>query len=114
MPEAGLQYVRKLRDMKYAETMFELLAKQYEAARLDEAKTAAVIQVLDPAIEPDRRSSPQRTLIIVIVTLSGLFGSVGYILLTAALRQLRLDPDIDARFTTLQTTVFQFHFPPHA
>lgn len=114
VPEAGLQYVRKLRDMKYAETIFELLAKQYEAARLDEAKTAAVIQVLDPAIEPDRRSSPQRTLIIVIVTLSGFFGSVGHILLAAALRQLRLDPDIDARFTTLQTTVFQLHSPPHA
>ncbi|MGB6775790.1 MAG: GNVR domain-containing protein [Terriglobales bacterium] len=114
VPEAGLQYVRKLRDMKYAETIFELLAKQYEAARLDEAKTAAVIQVLDPAIEPDRRSSPQRTLIIVIVTLSGFFGSVGYILLAAALRQLRLDPDIDARFTTLRTTVFQLHSPPHA
>jgi tyrosine-protein kinase Etk/Wzc len=114
VPEAGLQYVRKLRDMKYAETIFELLAKQYEAARLDEAKTAAVIQVLDPAIEPDRRSSPQRTLIIIIVTLSAFFGSVGYILLAAALRQMRLDPDIDARFTTLQTTVFQLYSPPHA
>jgi tyrosine-protein kinase Etk/Wzc len=113
VPEAGLQYVRKLRDMKYAETMFELLAKQYEAARLDEARTAAVIQVLDPAIEPDRKSSPQRTLIIVMVTLSGFFGSAGYILLAAALHQLRLDPGIDARFTALHTAVFQPRFAPH-
>jgi tyrosine-protein kinase Etk/Wzc len=114
VPEAGLQYVRKLRDMKYAETMFEILAKQYEAARLDEAKTAAVIQVLDPAVEPDRRSSPQRTLIIVIVTLAGFFGSVGYVLLAAALGQLRLDPDIDARFTALWTSAFQPYVVPHA
>jgi len=63
--------------VKYAETIFEILAKQYEAARLDEAKTAAIIQVLDPAIEPDRKSSPPRILIVVIVTLLGLFGSEG-------------------------------------
>jgi tyrosine-protein kinase Etk/Wzc len=110
VPAAGLEYVRKLRDMKYAETMFELLAKQYEAARLDEAKTAAVIQVLDPAIEPDRKSSPQRTLIIVVATLSGFFCSAGYILSAAALRQLRLDPGFDARFAALRTSVF----PPYS
>ena len=110
VPEAGLQYVRKLRDVKYAETIFELLAKQYEAARLDEAKTAAVIQVVDPAIEPDRRSSPQPTLIVVIATLMGFFGSAFYVLLAEALRRLRLNPDAAARLTTLQTTVFHSYF----
>jgi len=113
VPEAGLQYVRKLRDVKYAETIFDILAKQYEAARLDEAKTAAIIQVLDPAIEPDRKSSPPRTLIVVIVTLLGFFGSAGYILVAEALCRLRLNPDVNARFTTLKTTVFQPDFQPH-
>jgi tyrosine-protein kinase Etk/Wzc len=107
VPEAGLQYVRKLRDVKYAETIFDMLAKQYEAARLDEAKTAAIIQVLDPAIEPDRKSSPPRTLIILIVTLLGFVGSAGYILLAEALSRVRLNPDVNARLTTLKTTVFQ-------
>lgn len=114
VPEAGLQYVRKLRDVKYAETIFELLSKQYEAARLDEAKTAAVIQVLDPAIEPDRKSSPQRTLIVAIMTLLGLFGSVGYVLLAEVLRRLHSDPDVHARWNTLKTSVFQPLFQPHA
>jgi tyrosine-protein kinase Etk/Wzc len=114
VPEAGLQYVRKLRDVKYAETIFELLAKQYEAARLDEAKTAAIIQVLDPAIEPDRKSSPPRTLIVVIVALLGFFGSVGYILLAEALCRLHLNPDVNARLTMLKTSIFQPHFQPHA
>jgi tyrosine-protein kinase Etk/Wzc len=106
VPEAGLQYVRKLRDVKYAETIFELLAKQYEAARLDEAKTAAVIQVLDPAIEPDRKSSPPRTLIVTIVTLLGFFGSVLYVLSTEALGRMGLNPDVHDRWSTL-TTGFQ-------
>ena len=104
VPEAGLQYLRKVRDMKYAETIFELLAKQYEAARLDEARTAAVIQVLDPAIEPDRKSSPPRTLIIVILTLLASLGSVGYVLIRETFRRMRSNPDVDLRWTTLRTS----------
>src|SRR3954469_20430103 len=50
IPGAGLEYVRKFRDMKYYETIFELLAKQYEAAKIDEAREAAVIQVVDPGV----------------------------------------------------------------
>jgi uncharacterized protein involved in exopolysaccharide biosynthesis len=54
VPEAGLEYVRKERDVKYYETIFEILAKQFEAAKLDEAKEGSLIQVVDPAIPPDR------------------------------------------------------------
>jgi uncharacterized protein involved in exopolysaccharide biosynthesis len=114
VPEAGLQYVRKLRDVKYAETLFELLAKQYEAARLDEAKTAAVIQVLDPAIEPDRKSSPPRAWIVGIVTLLGFVGAVAYVLSAEALCRGRLNPHFDARLTALRTSVLQPDFGPHA
>jgi len=103
LPEAGLQYVHKLRDVKYAEAMFELLAKQYEAARLDEAKTAAVIQVLDPAIEPDRKSSPQRSLLVVLAAVLGFVGSVGYVLAAEALGRLGLKHEIHTRLTWLKT-----------
>jgi len=113
VPEAGLQYVRRLREVKYAETIVELLTKQYEAAALDEARTAAVIQVVDPAIEPDRKSSPQRTWIVVIVTLLGFFGSMGYVLLAEALSRMRLDPEVDARLMTLRKCVSPPHCQPH-
>jgi len=111
VPEAGLQYVRKLRDVKYSETLFELLAKQYEAARLDEAKTAAVIQVLDPAVSPDRRSWPPRTAIVVIVTVLGLLGAVGYVLSAEALGRARLDPAFETRWALVRMSLFQSHFP---
>ncbi len=114
VPEAGLQYVRKLRDMKYAESIFELLAKQYEAARLDEARTAAVIQVVDPAIEPDRKSSPPRILIVAIVTLLGLFASVGYVLLAETVGRMRLNRDVESRWTMLKRTVFQPSLRPNS
>ena len=64
LPAASLDYLRKLRDLKYHETLFELLSKQYEAARIDEARSAPVIQVVDSAVVPDRKSWPPRTLFI--------------------------------------------------
>ena len=73
MQEAGLQYVRKLRDVKYYETIFELLARQYEMAKVDEARQGATVQIVDRAIVPDRRSSPQRTLIVLGTAILGLF-----------------------------------------
>jgi len=66
LPETGLEYVRKLREVKYHETLFELLAKQYELAKIDEARDASVIQVMDKAIQPDIKSSPKRAFIVVI------------------------------------------------
>lgn len=110
VPEAGLQYVRKLREVKYAETIFELLAKQYEAARLDEARTAALVQVLDAAVEPDRKSWPPRALIVSLAALLGLLTSTGYVIAVEALRRARSNPEVDARWKLLKKSAWQFHF----
>ena len=64
VPAVSLEYARALREVKYHETLFELLAKQYEAARIDEAKAAPIIQVVDRAVPPDKKSGPHRSLII--------------------------------------------------
>ena len=66
LPDASLEYIRKLRDVKYHETLFELLAKQYEVARLDEAKQAPVIQVVDRAVTPDKSSRMSRSGLLVV------------------------------------------------
>jgi tyrosine-protein kinase Etk/Wzc len=62
LPQAQLEYVRRARDLKYHEALYEFLGKQLEAARIDEAKNAVVIQVVDKAVRPERRSSPRRLL----------------------------------------------------
>ena len=59
VPAAGLEYIRRLRNVKYAETIFELLAKQYEAAKLDEANNSSTVQIVEKAIEPERKSRPK-------------------------------------------------------
>jgi len=70
VPELRAQYVRYLRDVKIQETLFELLTKQYEMAKIREAKNISTIQVIDEAVPPDRQSSPKRLLIIILVALA--------------------------------------------
>ena len=76
IPAIGTDYMRNLRDMKYYETLYELIAKQYEMARMDEARDATIIQVLDRAVPPDKEASPQKALIVAIAAFSGLFISI--------------------------------------
>ena len=86
VPAVSLEYARKLREVKYHETLFELLAKQYEAARIDEAKAAPIIQVVDRAVPPDKKSGPHRSLILLGCAFVGFF--VGYAI-AASTRALR-------------------------
>jgi tyrosine-protein kinase Etk/Wzc len=81
LPQAGMDYVRKLREVKYNELIFELLAKQFELAKLDEAREGAVIQVVDPAITPDRKSFPKLSIIVPVATLAWLLLAVIWVLL---------------------------------
>jgi uncharacterized protein involved in exopolysaccharide biosynthesis len=63
VPELQLDYIRKEREVKYHEALFQILARQYESARLDEAHNAPLLQVLDNPSYPEQKSSPHRMLI---------------------------------------------------
>jgi uncharacterized protein involved in exopolysaccharide biosynthesis len=80
VPQLQLTYVRREREVKYHEALFEMLARQDEAARLDESRDAPLLQVLDPASAPDRPSSPHRTLIAAGGLLLGLTIGIGFVL----------------------------------
>ena len=70
VPALGVQYARLLRDFKIQETLFELLTKQFEVAKVSEAKATSTIQVIDEAVVPDRKSKPTRSLIVFLATLA--------------------------------------------
>jgi uncharacterized protein involved in exopolysaccharide biosynthesis len=89
VPTAGLAYLRKFRDMQYHENLFALLSKQLEAAQLDEAKSAAVLQVVDQAIPADRKTGPSRTLIVLLSAIAGAFLSSLILLLSAVMPLVR-------------------------
>jgi uncharacterized protein involved in exopolysaccharide biosynthesis len=112
VPEAGLEYLRKFRDVKYNETIFELLAKQFEAAKIDEAKEAAIIQVVDQAVPPDRKSKPRRAYIVAISALVGLFVATLWAFAREALAHARENPADGARLTALRRYLTLGRSPP--
>jgi tyrosine-protein kinase Etk/Wzc len=67
--QAGMEYLRRYRELKYQETVFELLAKEFEIAKLDEAREGSIVQVVDSAVPPDRKSSPHRFFIVLGTTI---------------------------------------------
>ena len=91
--EIGLKSIKILRDVKYNQMLYELLAKQYEAARLDEAKESAIIQVLDAAVEPEKKFKPRRIIIVLLSTFVALFLSIVAALVLEAKRRVMQMPE---------------------
>jgi uncharacterized protein involved in exopolysaccharide biosynthesis len=102
VPKASLEYIRKMRDVKYSETIFDILARQFEAAKLDEAKQGAIIQVVDAATVPDKRSSPWRWLIVIGTTISGFFLANLAALFLALLQYMQSDPEANQQLDALR------------
>ena len=102
LPETGLEYIRKMRDLKYQETLFELLSKQFEIAKIDEAKEAALIQVVDKALVPEQKSKPKRSLIVILATLMAFFLSVLLAFVREASERASLDPASAERMNLLR------------
>src|SRR6266496_2159839 len=99
---SGLDNLGRLRDVKYYEFLYELLAKQYELAKIDEAKDATIIQVMDKAIEPDRNSKPRRSLIVLFSTLVALFASIFWAFIREAAARAKADPEQTPRLEALR------------
>ncbi len=97
-------YISRYRDFKYHETLFELFAKQYEIARVDEAREGAVIQVLDAAQPPERKSKPKKALIAIIATLAAGFALLLFVFIRQALRHGAQDTETATKLATLQAS----------
>jgi uncharacterized protein involved in exopolysaccharide biosynthesis len=105
VPQVGMEYVRKLRDVKYYEAIFEILARQLEIAKIDEAREGSFVQVVDPAIVPDHRSSPKRTLIVIVATFAGFFIGMIAALIQAGMSRLREDPETGPKLALLRAAL---------
>lgn len=102
MPEAGLEYLRKLREMKYQQAVYEMLAKQYEVAKVDEARNSVVIQVVDPAVALDEETGPRRGLIVLLASVFTLILAVMWALSRNALLRVRQGFEQDGRWPELR------------
>lgn len=102
VPEAGLEYLRNFREVKYNEAIFEFLAKQLELAKIDEAKQGSIIQVVDPAIRPDKRSFPKRSILVMVATFCGFIVSLVWVVAADAWSRLKERPEERERLRVLR------------
>jgi uncharacterized protein involved in exopolysaccharide biosynthesis len=105
VPQAGLEYIRRLRDVKYYEAVFDVLARQLELAKLDEAKEGAFIQVVDPAVQPEQKSFPKRGLICIAGAATGLTLGIMFALLQGGLARMQENPATREKLALLKQSL---------
>ena len=98
----GMKNLGLLRDVKYYETVYELMAKQYEMAKIDEAKDPSLIQVVDKAVVPDRKSKPKRSLIVLLSALAAGFAAVLWAFVKEGTEKARQNPESAERLATFR------------
>lgn len=97
-------YINRYRDFKYQETLYELFAKQFEMAKLDEAREGATIQVVDAAQPPERKSKPKKALIAVLATLASGFALLLFVFVRQALRNGAQDEETAQKLQALRAS----------
>lgn len=95
-------YISKFREFKYQETLFELFTKQYEVARIDEAREGAVIQVVDAALPPELKAKPKKAQIAVFTTLASGFALLVFVFVRQVLRTASSSIETAEKLTKLK------------
>ncbi len=94
-------YVARYREFKYQETMFELFAKQFELAKVDESREGALIQVLDIAEPPERKAKPKKAMIAMIATLASGFALLLFVFIRSAFKNVSQDEETKLKLSAL-------------
>jgi len=99
---SGLEFIRRYRDLKYHETVYELLTKGLELAKLDEARQGEVLQTVDAAVPPDKKSFPPRTVIVVLSTVIAFLIAIFWITTREAMRRAFAAPENRRRLEAMK------------
>jgi uncharacterized protein involved in exopolysaccharide biosynthesis len=98
-------YLSKLREFKYQEALFEFFSKQYEMAKVDEGREGMLIQVVDAAQPPERKSKPKKALIALLTAFGTGFLLIAFVLLRQMTRNSRQSPAVAAKLDELHIAV---------
>lgn len=101
----GLGNIQLLRDVKYHQMLYELLAKQFEVARLEEAKDGPLIQVLDAAMPPENKFKPKRLLLILLALLGAELLALAFVFLRESILAARRRPEVAIKITELRRSL---------
>lgn len=98
-------YIEKYREFKYQQALFETLSQQLELARLDEAREGSLVQVVDVATPPERRTRPRRVQLSLIFAALGMAAAVAWVLIADAWRRALRDPTQAERWSAFTTAL---------
>lgn len=102
LSDTGFAYIHQMRDLKYKQSLLELYSKQFEMAKMDEAKESPSVQVVDKAVPPEERSSPKRAQMMIIATLVALVISIMLAFIMNALDTAKQNPGSAERLNLLR------------
>ncbi|HEY6388268.1 MAG TPA: Wzz/FepE/Etk N-terminal domain-containing protein [Candidatus Acidoferrum sp.] len=88
LPVLGVAYADYYRRLKIQESVFEILTKQYELAKIQEAKEIPTVKILDAANIPERKIRPLRTRMTFMGASMAGFLAIAYILILARWRTI--------------------------
>jgi uncharacterized protein involved in exopolysaccharide biosynthesis len=102
--QGASDYVARYREFKYQETLFELFAKQFELAKVDESREGAVIQVLDIAQPPERKAKPKKAMIAINAALASGFALLLFVFVRSALKNASQDDKTNLKLAALKNS----------
>jgi uncharacterized protein involved in exopolysaccharide biosynthesis len=97
-PATMMEYANLTAELEMLTKLYGSLVGSLESMKLQEASEKLFIEVIDPAIAPERKSEPSRAMICVVGTLAGGFLSVLLAFVLDALKKLVADPEVRAKF----------------
>lgn len=87
LPLLGVTYADLYRKVKIEESVFEVLTKEFELAKVEEAKEIPTVRVLDQPDVPERKSFPPRLVIVIFGALLSLGFAAASVYMIQAWRQ---------------------------
>lgn len=97
VPDLGLKYIRRYREVSLQQKILEFLLPQYEQAKIQEAKDTPTVQVLDKAVTPVKRKKPKRTIMVLLAGLLSMVFSVTGVFFVEYIRHLEANQQEDYR-----------------
>jgi uncharacterized protein involved in exopolysaccharide biosynthesis len=92
-PQLGLEYQRRLRDVQFSTAMYELMFRQFEAAKIDESREVMAVQIVDSATPPDHKYKPKIIQILAVGMLIGLCLGMFWAILSDYISAIKKDPE---------------------
>jgi tyrosine-protein kinase Etk/Wzc len=96
-PLLSFEQNRLSAQVELRQNLVQTLTREYEEARIAEVRDTPVLTTIDPAIPPDRRTSPKRKLVVLLAMVASGFTALALVYLGEYQRVARLEHESQYR-----------------